>query len=664
MKQVFRRLCALILCLAVMLPATAVFSYASTPGAVTASSVRVRTGPGTNYSAVTHNGAVIYLSAGHAVTITGEMSASDSDGYRWYPVSFNYGGASYSGFIREDLMAPSAQPVSPAVNEDFEAQLAAFPESYRPYLIALHNAHPSWNFEAMNTGFQWAYVQGKENQLGYSLIQTSVLSYRSTAEYCYDWYTDVYYPREGSSWYQAAPEVVAYYMDPRNFLNENDIFQFEKLSYIGTDQIRGGVASMLSGSFMDNAYTTDFDGKSVSYVDTFMAAGEAFNVNPIHILARCIQEVGKSGNAAGTRGNYPGFAGIYNFFNIGANTGAEDGLRYAAKTDADSFRPWNTQYKAIMGGAKFIAGSYIAVGQDTLYLQKFNVTTRNSFRHQYMSNVQAAWSEGRTTRKGYAGAGLIDSAFTFRIPVYENMPEHCYLPAAAGSPNAYLSALSVDGYAFAEEFQPWRTTYNIRLSEIVPSLTVRASCISSTAAASGNVGTVWLTAGVLNELKVVCTAAAGYTRIYTILVDVPTDGSGWNPFLNIDEEAKLVSGISPGTTRDGLMSDLNLFGKSRAQLLTPDGNETLGIVTTGQTLRYFDGESATDYTVIIYGDVFPDGALNEADLDALRDVLLEKSDPGAAVLRAADIDHDGEVDAADLLHLHKDVKGQLKISQS
>ena len=38
-------------------------------------------------------------------------------------------------------------------------------------------------------------------------------------------------------------------------------------------------------------------------------------------------------------------------------------------------------------------------GQDTLYLKKFNVQGSSSYKHQYMTNVQAAAAEGLTLSK-------------------------------------------------------------------------------------------------------------------------------------------------------------------------------------------------------------------------------------------------------------------------
>lgn len=92
-------------------------------------------------------------------------------------------------------------------------------------------------------------------------------------------------------------------------------------------------------------------------------------------------------------------------------------------------RPWNTPSKAISGGAKMIAQSYIKEGQFTSYLKKFQVNPdagANLYSHQYMTNIRAPWGEARTSYKAYSQV-LSDIAFTFTIPVFENMPEETLL---------------------------------------------------------------------------------------------------------------------------------------------------------------------------------------------------------------------------------------------
>ena len=82
------------------------------------------------------------------------------------------------------------------------------------------------------------------------MIQGSTLSYRSTASDCYNWREDKWIAQDGTSWYQANEQTIAYYMDPRNFLNENTIFMFENLSYDAQTQNLDGVKNILKNSFI------------------------------------------------------------------------------------------------------------------------------------------------------------------------------------------------------------------------------------------------------------------------------------------------------------------------------------------------------------------------------------------------------------------------------
>lgn len=82
------------------------------------------------------------------------------------------------------------------------------------------------------------------------------------------------------------------------------------------------------------------------------------------------------------------------------------------------------------------------MGQNTIYLQKFDVNDdRNGtlFSHQYMTNVLAPYSESSSVYKGYQKSGLLDTAMTFIIPVYNNMPS---IPV--DSPNINLNDFTVE----------------------------------------------------------------------------------------------------------------------------------------------------------------------------------------------------------------------------
>ena len=126
----------------------------------------------------------------------------------------------------------------------------------------------------------------------------------------------------------------------------------------------------------------------------------------------------------------------------------------------DSYgRPWNTPGKAISGGAKMIAQSYIKEGQFTSYLKKFQVNPNASaslYSHQYMTNIRAPYNEARTSYKAYSQF-LTDIAFTFTIPVFNNMPEETLLTGMTNKGLAMtydelVTALAETEYS-AEDFE-------------------------------------------------------------------------------------------------------------------------------------------------------------------------------------------------------------------
>ena len=64
----------------------------------------------------------------------------------------------------------------------------------------------------------------------------------------YNWETNKWYGFDGASWVSASPEYIAYCIDPRNFLNENQIFQFETLEYARISERSRSVQSVLSSA--------------------------------------------------------------------------------------------------------------------------------------------------------------------------------------------------------------------------------------------------------------------------------------------------------------------------------------------------------------------------------------------------------------------------------
>ncbi|MBQ9767950.1 MAG: cadherin-like beta sandwich domain-containing protein, partial [Lachnospiraceae bacterium] len=276
--------------------------------------------------------------------------------------------------------------------------------------------------------------------------------------------------------------------------------------------------------------------KSISYAETFIKAAEYSGVSPYHLATRVKQEVvtGTSTVSNSVTGTVSGFEGLYNFYNIGAYHSTQaggaiaNGLKYAkygsstddALNDA-SLIPWDNRYSAIVGGAYIIGSSYINRGQNTIYLQKFNMTPYYTYSHQYMANVAAPSSEGKKTAQAYAGA--TDSQVVFSIPVYLNMPSFaCPEPTTAYNPNNYLSKLSVqsvDGtnYALTPSFNGTSVTeYNIIVPNSTEVVNISAVAVSKKASVFGD-GYQTLSVG-MNTLTVAVVAEDGSKREYVLYV--------------------------------------------------------------------------------------------------------------------------------------------------
>lgn len=223
-------------------------------------------------------------------------------------------------------------------------------------------------------------------------------------------------PKDGATWFNASSTVVAYYMDPRNFLNEDRIYMFEDLSYKKEYQTKDVIAKVLSGTKLP---TNGFTAK------LFLNAGKANDISPVHLAARARQETG-GGSIAITGYKISGVK-VFNPFNIGASSCANPvlkGLKYAFSMG------WRTQKKAVNGGASFLAKGYINKGQNSCYYQRFNVSNGllRLGSHQYMTNITAPYSEAYSTKLSYASFGITEEPLTFVIPVFKNMPSTTNLP--------------------------------------------------------------------------------------------------------------------------------------------------------------------------------------------------------------------------------------------
>lgn len=312
--------------------------------------------------------------------------------------------------------------------------LVKFPQSYRSGIWLLHNLQPTYEFIPYNTGVVWADLMAAQDNKDKSLASDSTNP---------NWVKPDSPLYDGSSWRAAKPEVVSYFLDPRNFLDPVYVFQFEKLSFDPAVHSTQGVRAMVKGSFLES---TDPD-----YAAILLQAGQEAGVSPYFLASRILQEMGRQGQSLLSSGTLPGYEGYYNFYNIGStpdpdveNGALINGAKYAMwGSDAASkvltpeekalLLPWTSPALAIRGGALWIALSYIDVSQDTLYFQKFDVINNEDglFKHQYAQNISMAYSEGARYHRAYLSQNMLASSFQFIIPVYQNMPRTFgFLPGA------------------------------------------------------------------------------------------------------------------------------------------------------------------------------------------------------------------------------------------
>lgn len=250
---------------------------------------------------------------------------------------------------------------------DQKEGIDSFPDSYKPYLLEVQKKHPNWKFSALYTNLDWKYVIDNENKFGKNLVPKSYSDrWKNTNPGEYNVEVD-------SGWVDSSRRAVEFAMDPRNFLNEVRIFQFEGLSYDERTNNLNTIEKILYGTEFYNQiveYKTS-SGSTVTmsskYSDLILSAGKKSQVSSYHLASRIKQEVGPFLSHSSISGTVKGYEGLYNFYNIGATSSSEpmgaikNGLQYAkdgkgaSQATKDKYLiPWNNKDKAITGGGIFI----------------------------------------------------------------------------------------------------------------------------------------------------------------------------------------------------------------------------------------------------------------------------------------------------------------------
>ena len=427
---------------------------------------------------------IVTLPAGSYVYITSVVCVEEEP--RWAHVIFDINEYCYEGYIPFEVLSVSYDANLMAADET-----QAFPADYQSALNALHQAHPNWVFKPVYVGDTFDYAVGQQMAVASRALVSTYYNecFRSMLDRDYNWQTNTWKQWE-PGWAGASEETVRYYMDPRNFLNENDIFMFESLIY-EKYQTQGAVEAALANTFMSNAKVP---GAEYTYAWLFCWVGEKYNINPVALASRVRQEQG-AGTSDLISGKYAGYEGLYNYFNIQATGSSRDqivqnGLK-EAKTGSTMMLPdgtvssgsWDTPTKALIGGSLKFANLYILKNQNTLYAQKFDYDGQynGKYWHQYMTNIMAPYSEGNQVRRSYTNSGQLGNSFVFLIPVYEERPVSSPKPQERKNQNSCLKSLTVNDQEVITAFDKTQKDFYYSVGEKTVYANVRVKTASSSA---------------------------------------------------------------------------------------------------------------------------------------------------------------------------------------
>lgn len=545
---------------------------------------------------------------------------------------------------------------------------AGFTDStYWPYLTYLHQKHPNWTFEALQTGLDFYEVV--DAQVGQNVIQYSS---SSDSDLFFDAYTNSDELYEAGGWYEANYDVVAYVMDPRNFLIEKSIFMFEELQFNSANQTYDSVSTILGSSSYLN---TTLDQKKYSYIDYFLDAGKTYNVSANHLAARVRQEGGADADYGPITGtstktyNGKSLKGYYNYYNIQAygSNPQVNALAYAAGYiggDGTSYgRPWDSRRKAIYGGAQFIAKSYISAGQYTLYLQKFQVNKNADYSintHQYMTNIFAPYQEGYNVKDSYEELGILDETYNFVIPVFENMPVKTTMPLLLSTNNS-VTGIYING-SLISNFDSDITEYVYYVTD--DTTIANVSVTQSSSSKVEGTGDYELT-DTSTTVTVTVTADSGAIKEYVITITKVKDTTTIENIidnLGVKVNGGYLYGISTNLATSTIISSVQKLSPTATVRVTDaSGNEKSdGVIATGDKLILSTAVSGSaTYTLCVNGDLNGDGGVDIRDLLRIQKHLLETSKLSGEYSLAADTNGDGKISSQDLLRIQKHILGSI-----
>ncbi len=570
--------------------------------------------------------------------------------------------------ITSILLSIINQNKSYAVTQSTSTDINSIDDSKYPgikeRIKLLKSKYPNWNFKILYTGLDWNDVISNE-YVGHGRSPKNLV-YKNDS-YKGAWICSICGDKayDNGNWRCVSEQGLKYMMDPRNSLNASDIFQFEELTNSGSDI--NVVKEMVKGTFL------------AGYEQGIVDAANKNNVNAYYIVARIIQEQGKTGTVLTKGEGYKGqYVGYYNVFNRGASGNSTEEILLNGLAIAKKYG-WTSLEKSIDGGISFLANNYIHKGQNNLYLQKFDVEATNGlYSNQYMQNILAAQSEGTTLRNTYININSMSSSHTFIIPVYENMPsDACSRPDTNGSSSSDIDVVRVN----VDETLRIRNNPNgtetvgwLYKNEIVTRLEKATSKVN---------GTYWdkirKSNGVIGYVARETYENEKQYKLYLVPIN-ENNNSGDNGNNNGNNNG----GNNDNNNNGGNSGNTTNEGKDTAKVKFDRTNNIITVVPNaiandileafGGTAKitkvdgsFLNGPSDSmatgfivedKYTVVKKGDCNGDGEVDTGDTYYLKCVVLNiKKFENKYYEKAADVNGDGSLDTGDTYILKKQVLG-------
>ena len=545
-----------------------------------------------------------------------------------------------------------------AANQTISTDIDKINESKYPgikkLIKTLQSSHPNWKFKVLYTGLDWNTVIANE-YIGHGRSPRNLVP-GSNSNYSGDWICSICGNKayDNGGWVCASESAIKYMMDPRNSINETDIFQFQELTYDGYDE--NTISKMVEGTFLNKA----------KYINAIKEVAEETDVSPYYLVARILQEQGKSGTVLTKGKGYEGqYEGYYNVFNIGATGGTKakvilNGLARAEKEG------WTSLVKAIKGGAKFIAKDYIARGQNTLYFQKFDVESSDNslYYHQYMQNILAAQKEGETLRKTYNEVDSLDGKYTFIIPLYDNMPSVVSKrPSTTSTSNVSTDIVKVNV----------NTRITLRKSEngaATGEFLYKDEIVTRIEKATEKVnGTYW-------DKVIKSNGVTGYVarqtyddeeyKLYLVPINSENNNdnnnsndntNNNNSNNNLSSDKVKIKDQVVVITPSAKVSDIKKVLGNNIVIKDLNGKELSNSAVAGTDCRIDD-----KYTVAMLGDINGDGEVKSTDYMLIKNYIMGKTKFKVSQKIAADLNKDEEVKATDYMLVKNYIMGTSKIT--